>query len=276
MKSKATLVSAHDLGGANQILYATRNKRSHYYALTGPAIKVAQTLNLPNILNLDSINLSDYDNLLVASNLRHEYSDSLMVEALSNHKIKVTGYLDHWVNFDSRWTIAPHKVIVSDLRAYLAALPYFGAKVRLHPNYYLANLLQNQKTNVLQHKVFTNQSVLVILQPIGERYLHKKTLDLCLCEEMTRFLQRNHFDRLFFRNHVDTSAERCCEYMATQFPNITFEVSHWSSSLEQDLIRAEAVIGIDSYALYVAQKLGKKVFTVGGRRSKFSPKYTRL
>lgn len=273
VKSKATLVSAHDLGGANQLLYSTRNKLNYHYALTGPALHVAKSLLLPNILNLDSIKLDEYSHVLVSSNLEEQFSDALMIAALSTRDIRVTGYLDHWVNFGSRWKQAPHKVIVSDLRAYFAALPHFGSKVRLHRNHYLLALKQSKKASPPATAINEGHSALVILQPIGKEYRHQETLTTCFCLFASRFLEQNFVHQLTLRNHVDTDAIHCSEYLKGKFPQVTFAISDWSSSLERDLVRASFVIGMDSYALFIAKKLGKEVFSVGGRRSKFSPKY---
>ena len=273
VKRKATLVSAHDLGGANQLLYATRNKRHYHYALTGPALHVAKTLLLPNILNLDSINLDEYSHVLVSSNLEEQFSDALMIAALSTREIRVTGYLDHWVNFGSRWKQTPHKVIVSDLRAYFAALPHFGSRVRLNRNHYLLALKQSKQAILSATAIDEGQSALVILQPKGKEYRHQETLSSCFCLYTSQFLEQNFVHHLTLRSHVDTDAIHCSEYLKGKFPQVTFVVSDWSSSLEGDLVRASFVIGLDSYALFIANKLGKKVLSLGERRSKFSPKY---
>jgi hypothetical protein len=276
MKHNATLVSAHDLGGANQLLYATRRRVSHYYALTGPALKVAESLNLSNVLSPDSVDLSDFPNLLVASNVTEQYSDLLMQSAISRGDVKVTGYLDHWVNYSSRWRETPHRVIVSDIRAYFAAIPHFGSRVRLHQNYYVEALRRHQESLLSSKSIETGNVALIVLQPIDRQYQHIETLSSCYCRDVVRFLKQNQVNQLIFRNHVDTRAEFCAEYLKNQYTDIAFEVSHWSTSLEHDLVKATVVIGMDSYALFVAKKLGKTVYSVGRRRSRISPKYPPL
>ena len=271
--SEQTLVSAHDLGGANQLLYATKKKCHYHYALTGPAIHVAESLHLPNIVNLESVNLANYSHLLVASNLEEQYSDHLMIEALSRGGIRVTGYLDHWVNYEKRWRQTPHKVVVSDLRAYFAALPHFGSRVRLRRNHYLLALMQRQQALLSATPCHTTKSALLILQPIGKEYRHEDNLNACFCQYSTRFLEQNFVHEVTLRNHVGTDAGDCRQYLMGKFPHVIFKISDWRSGLEADLVRAFFVIGTDSYALYVADKLGKIVYSVGGKRSIFSPRY---
>lgn len=275
-RNRPILVSAHDLGGANQLLYATRKKNCYHYALTGPALQVARSLNLENVIKLNSIDLADYSELYVASNLHEQYSDSLMKDALSRGNFRVTGFLDHWVNFDSRWINPPHKVVVSDVRAYLAAFVHFGFRVRLRTNHYLKALKQSQSTVRPAIKLTTDFSVLVLLQPLANDFRHTEGQGTCFCDALFKFLEKNTVRSLNFREHVETDSTHCREYLARHFSKTLFTVSEWKSGIESDLARAEIVIGIDSYALFIARKLDKSVYSIGGRRSMWSPKYPLL
>jgi hypothetical protein len=270
-KNPKTLVAAHDLGGANQVIYSFLSG-ANSFALTGPAQKVGLALGLSNLLKNNHVNLANFDKLVVSSNLHHEYSDQLLIEARSLG-IPTVGFLDHWVNYRSRWPVRPDKIVVTDLFALLNALAVFGLRVRLYPNSYLKKIR-------IQYDSFSQSSnsrkALFIIQPVGDGYIHGGQNPNCVCNSVEKLLEKHNVKQISFRDHVNTNSSQCILDLSQTHSKIGFSISDWTDPLELDLFKCDLVIGLDSYALYIARKLGKKVLATGKRRAFLSPIYPRL
>ena len=270
-KHPKTLVAAHDLGGANQVIYSCLGS-ANSFTLTGPAKKVGIVLGLSNLLEKDQVNLLDFDKLVVSSNLHHEYSDQLLIEAKSLG-IPTVGFLDHWVNYRSRWPVRPDKIVVTDLFALLNALAIFGLRVRLYPNSYLKKIRN-------EYEFFSQSSnsrrALFIIQPVGDEYAHGGQYPNCVCNSVEKLLEKHNVEQIRFRDHVDTDSSQCLLELSQTYSQIEFSISDWADPLELDVIKCDLVIGLDTYALYIARKLGKKVLSTGKRRAFLSPIYRRL
>jgi hypothetical protein len=271
MSKSKILVSAHDLGGANQLLYSPIGDKAHY-KLSGPAKQVADKLRLENQIQADNFNISEFSKLIVASNADFQTSDQLLNDA-TKLGITTIGYLDHWVNFKDRWLITPDKVIVTDIMAFWNAAIVFGFKVRLHRNHYFNSLKEGFR--LFQGDVNDSQA-LFIVQPIAFADQHDTDTLKCVCGAVKRFLEKHLVNEILIRDHFTTFSLDCTRALEAEYPSIIFSKSDWEAPLERDIFRSKYVIGYDSYALYVARKLGKRVFTTGKRRAWVSPRYRRL
>lgn len=270
-KHPKTLVAAHDLGGANQVIYSFLSS-ANGFALTGPAQKVGLVLGLSNLIENDHVNLANFDKLVVSSNLHHQYSDQLLIEAKSLG-IPTVGFLDHWVNYRSRWQVRPDKIVVTDFLALLNALAIFGPKVRLYPNSYLKKIRHEYDL----FSQFSNlRRALFIIQPVGDGYTHKGQNPNCVCNSVEKLLEKHNVEQVRFRDHVDTDSSQCLLELSEKYSKIEFSISDWADPLELDIFKCNLVVGLDTYALYIARKLGKKVLSTGKRRAFLSPIYRRL
>jgi hypothetical protein len=270
-KQPKTLVAAHDLGGANQVIYSFLGG-ANSFALTGPAQQIGLALGLSNLLENSHVNLVNFDKLVVSSNLHHEYSDRLLIEARSLG-IPTVGFLDHWVNFRSRWPVTPDKIVVTDLYAFLNAIAIFGLRVRLYPNSYLKRI-RNQYD--LFSKSSNSRKALFIIQPDGDGYTHGGHKPSCVCNSVEKLLEKHNVEQIKFRDHVATDSSQCFLKLSKKHSNIVFSISNWTDPLELDVFNCDLVIGLDTYALYIARKLGKKVLATGKRRALLSPIYRKL
>lgn len=268
------LASAHDLGGANQLLFALKDYPNVDFVLTGPALGVGQQIGI-NIIDPESLELSSYTHFFVASNFNRELSDSLLVLAHQSN-IKTVGFLDHWVDLGSRWEITPDKVITSDFLAYLNALRYFKFRVRLVQNRYLGSIKEKINHSSPRDLNSEDQIGLVILQQINESFKHNKDLSNCFCQGIRAFVHSNTIKKLVVREHVNTPSDDCIKYLTKWKPEILISKSAWDREIFLDLQSVTHVLGMDSYALYVAKKLGKKTYSFTKPRNWLSPRYTRI
>ena len=267
------LISAHDLGGANQILHSTKNLNNVDYVLTGPALQVAHEINIKNLIDPGNLDLQLYSELIIGSNSSLQFSDYLLESAQSIDNLKVTGYLDHWVNYKTRWKFIPDKIVTTDLVAFVSALRFFGPRVRLQQNAYLKSIRHKLYEQERNDEKISSPTALFILQPIENAYKHGADFATCFCGHVLKVLESKNFSSVILRSHVDASPEDCKKYLNVEISNIRIIQSSWKESIESDLIQADWVLGMDSYALYVAKKLGKRTYSLGGRRAILSPKF---
>lgn len=270
-KSSRVLASCHDLGGANQIIYSTLYTGTHYL-LTGPALTIAENLNLPNVLSTRDLDLSEFDLVIVGSNVEYQLSDELL-KYFKNLGVLTVGYLDHWVNYKTRWATAPDKIVVTDWFAFINAFLAFGFRVRKHPNRYLKFL----KTKYYLEKNRTGPSqALFLVQPFEDGYLHESGFEICVCKYVHTFLSKRSVRRVRIRDHATTNSNECIISLEKSFENVIFSKSSWDQPLENDIFESDFILGRDTYAMYIAKKLGKCVLTLGERRAWLSPIYKRL
>jgi hypothetical protein len=267
--SAKVLVAAHDAGGANQILHKFKTDSSVKFILTGPAQKIASGLGIKFESSLSNTDISSFDRVAVSSNSSKELSDLILSKA-QELQIETYGFLDNWVNYSKRWENTPSRIVVSDLHALSGAMLSFHKFPVLASNDYLSAIRTGynlQPNTGLRHPLF-------ILQPLGIADAHRNRK--CICSSLTKI--KNHFqtDTVIVRSHYDGLPQECAESL-DKYSDLKLLHSSPDNSLESDLARASLVVGYDSYALYIAKKLGKKVFTLQERRrSWFAPKYPYL
>ena len=271
MKKVKTLASCNDLGGANQLIHSIKGDEV-IYLLTGPASRVAEILGLSNLSSDHSLDLSDFSKLIVASNSQFQLSDKLLIDA-KNLGLKTEGYLDHWVNYRTRWSTTPDKVIVTDLFAFVNAFFAFGFRVRFRHNYYLRYMREQSRLGL--YKVNLNQA-LFLIQPFLEGYKHEDNAKTCYCKFIELFIDKYRIRQVLIRDHTTTNSTGCVVSLRRKRKNVVFSSSDWTQPLEADIFESEFVVGYDTYALYLAKKLGKNVYTIGNRRVWFSPRYRRI
>lgn len=261
------LISSHDAGGANLLLHKYRNDADALFVLTGPAALIADALGIKYSRTFTDTILENVRIVIVSSNSQPQLSDQLLIEAKSKG-IRTLGILDHWVNYPSRWSQIPDQIEVQDLRAFLGAIFIFRFRVRLRKNNYLTTIRNNFK-----HALNSKYRLLVILQPIAlERAdLHGSS---CLCNSVSKYLEKYPaIQSITFRPHFNMNPKDCVIYLQSKY-QLPINLSHPEVNLGSDLSLHFHVMGYDSYAMFVAKKMGCKVSSVRKkRRSWFAPKY---
>lgn len=264
------LVSAHDAGGANLVLSKYVDSRDATFLLTGPAAYIADQIGIRYNTRFEMGSLENIDLVVIGSNSQPRISD-LVFEEARLRGIRSIGILDHWVNYRTRWSKSPDIVEVQDIRAYIGAVLTYGFKVRLHINHYLKNISQEY------FKVSDSEKgLLIIVQPLpfGSWGIHGSS---CLCDSVDFFrVLHPEIRQVTVRPHFDSSVEVCSNYLNTKL-DLNCLVSSPREPLAVDVSNNRYVIGYDSYAMFVAKKLGSRVFTISKkRRSWFAPRYRLL
>ena len=266
-KSKA-LVACHDAGAANQILYLTHALDNVEYLLEGPAKSIAVQLGIVFREDINAINIEEYGVILCGSNTKLRVSDQVLLLARQKG-IQTIGFLDNWSGYRDRWKVHPDMIIAGDLYALFQGFFIFGFKIRFLKSRYLGWLKDERDQMHLEQN--SDETILIVLQPIGMNYSHSENLNTCICGYFLKSARVQSYPYVLLRQHFSTPALNCLKYLTKEFPQISFSLTGPNSSLIEDLIRVSLVIGIDSYALYVAKRLGYSVKTISA--SKWSARH---
>jgi RimJ/RimL family protein N-acetyltransferase len=255
-------IVCNDAGGALQIsALANQIFPEGTATLSGPAVGIFAR-NCPSISTLDiTSNLITNKRILFGSGFYGGLESRLLESDLLSGHYKVV-HLDHWVNYRERFnptTISlPDAFFVTNTRAAELAGDIFPhTLVQQIPDFRLAE----QKRMYLSQEPNLN-SVLLILEPdalvgeglsfpIGniEKYL-PIVVNYCRAYGITRIVLRKHPSEIF--DIVPDSSE--------SISGVTLE---YSSDVEivEDFLRAKAVFGFHSSALYASAMLGIETYS---------------
>ena len=268
------LVTCHDSGGSNQILYSTNILRNADYLLEGPAIEIASKLGIGHSKDKESIQLDKYDLIICGSNTNERISDEVLRIAKKNN-IRTIGFLDNWTGYKNRWDVNPDIIVAGDFYSFLQGFFVFGFKIRFLPSQYL-KALKTEKNRM--HSVNNSKNtILVILQPIDRNYKHSIDEISCICGFFIKSTTLVSYPEILLRQHFSTDAAECLKYLCEKFPLVSIRLTNPNSNLLDDLDRAGMVVGMDSYALYVAKRLGYPVKSLNDPRwTLFRPRYAKM
>ena len=245
-----------------------------HFALTGPALEIGKKFHI-KLVEAELIHISDYSLLIVASNFERCLSDDLLILAHQSN-LETIGILDHWVDLGSRWEITPTKILTTDIWAFLNAFTHYRFRTRIIRNKYISAARQKFDISGAVEFESPERTGLVILQQIDGGFRHDLHLSNCFCRSIAAFAIQNNLVKLILREHVNTPSTACIRNLEERFPEISISRSSWDKEIYQELESVTHVLGMDSYALYVAKKLGMKTFTFTAPRNRCSPRHKRL
>lgn len=262
MKKPNVLVVSHDAGGANILLkwcLEYQNRCAFQYCLRGPALNLYHAMNLhgPLVKYFKDVK-PDY--VITSTGWQTDFEKNAILYAKNNF-IKVASYLDHWVNYKSRFevsgmTILPDEIWTHDSESKKIAFKQFSkdvGKIRFIKDRHFKEL----KKNVLaQYKITNNRNnVLICLEPI------RQDIDVLSCYKiLVSYLKNNYFDnKIIIRDHPSS----CDTYMGNLVellkPNFNVVVSQ--QDLDSDLAISKVVFGYQSSVLIYALKLKLKAIS---------------
>ena len=199
---KKILIVSNDAGGAEIISHYIKNfKLKCRYFLKGPAIKIFQK-KIPYLKSIKNIKIKDYDLVITGTSLNNNLEYNI-IKLSKENKIKVISFLDHWVNYISRFKrrnkiCLPDEIIVGDKDAKIIALKVFKkTKITFCKNYYLESFRENKN---LRKK---SQNILYVSSNI-DSIKKKKITDKKILAKIIDKLIKNEFGKiqnLIIRKH---------------------------------------------------------------------------
>jgi hypothetical protein len=255
-------IVCNDAGGANIIFNTLKNIKYKKISIltTGPAIKISKQF-FPNIKNFNNLN-KFFDNIeiLITGTSSKNNSEHNARKIANKKKIKSITCLDHWINYKSRFIrnkkiVLPDEIWVTDYRSYkIASKKFPKIYVKRIKNYYLLNEL---KKTIPANKI-KNNKLLYISEPINDS---KKTefAALNLFFKKINLLKLPSSTKIIFRLHPSEKKSKYSSFLKKKFKyKISFDDNIKISS---SLNKCKWAVGCRSYAMYIALKMGRKVYS---------------
>jgi hypothetical protein len=278
-KIKKIGVVCHDAGGAEIISsYISLNNISAKYCLSGPAIKVFErkfgTIK-NNYLLADMI--SDVDWLLCGTSWQSNLEWNAIQQAKKQKK-KVISFLEHWINYLERFkrmgTIAlPDEIWVGDIYAQEIAEKCFpNIKIELKDNPYLLEVKQLFKKFKTKRGLREKSTALYVCENISDhmflRYRDANYLGYTEHDSLRFFMENvsevdKNIGTIVIRPHPSDSYPEEKYGWAMQHPIKAFCDIRFSteSSLLQDIVDCDFVVGAETMAMVVGLKGNKRVLS---------------
>lgn len=273
------LIVSHDAGGAEVISSWVRRhpEYKYYFCIDGPAIEIFQRKNSSienqSVSNL-KILIQKADWILTGTS----WASDLEKEAIklgNMQKKKVVSFLDHWTNFQQRFeyhgqTFLPDEIWVGDEDALKIAQNYFPQeKLRLIPNPYFQDIKNELKIIKLPPKQSRKTRILYVSEPIEEHSIREYGHPLhwgyteydamqFFFEKLPEIISIEKIEYVRFRKHPSES-DNTYDNILKKYPRIPLEKK--TTSLIEDCVWADWVIGCESMALVVGLLAKKKVFS---------------
>jgi hypothetical protein len=271
-------IIAHDAGGAEIISSWINNFKNDYnftYSIHGPAIEVFKR-KIGEFKNQDIEKVvKDSEIVFIGTS----WGSEIEIEALRlSKKAKVSrsiAFLDHWVNYRERFTrdqlmLLPDEIWVSDHYAYEIAKNAFpNTIVNQIKNFYLEEIVSKvmevaKSTNVSQMNKFRILFIGENISANSERtYGNPNHFGYTEQESFLHFLM--HVEKfgdlqdieLKIRPHPSESSLKYTSIIPRSLVNkLSYRLSE--DTLEIDIGNSNVVVGMSSFALYIAISSGIK------------------
>ncbi|MEI6051940.1 MAG: hypothetical protein WCQ44_04505 [Opitutaceae bacterium] len=249
---------------------------------TGPSA------NLPSQYGLETFRLDEIDSFidplgneifLGSSPTNQKITVEPILAILGKVSCEKTLVLDNWVNYESRlFGTEPDSVLVFDSHAREYACRIFtqdSTNVRQAKNYYIE---ESQQRFILLKKEVKN--ILFIEVPFNQftTYSTLEGSSYCICRHLLKLCKDFPDHKIIYRSHPSGDSPDCFTKFGLDFPGYASRVE-LSNNLEiiEDFAVSEFVVGLPSYALFLAQELGLRAYVVESTNGNWhGPKFNLL
>jgi RimJ/RimL family protein N-acetyltransferase len=270
-------VAAHDAGGAEQISWLLNSITASIKVFaTGPALGILKEQNRNVLFVSEMMDLDDSDLIITGSGWMTDFEISALAYARDAGILTIT-LIDHFVNYAERFkgesTSLLQIVAVSNQVALEIALDTFQNKMI----YLLPDIQLDYYRNHLLGADIEKNTILVVLEPISST-THPFMISHEIRNQLYEFalkIRQISTDKVIVRPHPSES-QAIESLFDSSFLAEYFEISN-SRTLLEDLIAARCVIGMSSYALYLAHKSGIPTYSVfAGKYGHWTSRFPRI
>lgn len=265
LSAKKIGVVANDAGGAEQISWLLRQLPQQILAkLEGPAKILFEKSQLQYSFVEDLEQLIECDVLITGSGWMTKL-ELTAIEFAKKQGIPCLTMLDHWVNYRERFQRAglikvwpQHIGVTNSLALQKAQVLFPDNPIWLFPDFQIKHY---QK--ILGNVAIQRNSILVVLEPPPKHHLNSSLADETIVQLIEKSIEMKHskgIDSLILRLHPSqTDTSHLGFYPDKYSDQIEFSSNY---SLLEDLKRSSTVVGISSYALYLAAMCEIETFSV--------------
>lgn len=270
-----TLIVSHDAGGAEILSSWIKNKRFKQkmsYFLEGPAIDIfKKKIKNIEIINKKQLKSLKVNRILTGTSWESDIEKKMVLYGRKN-KITTCSFLDHWNNYNQRFTLnkkinLPNIIYVSDKYAFKIAKNKFkNTQIRLTKNHYKSEFLNKIKPR----KKHVVKTILYVSEPIRKHALKQhndamfwgydefSSLDYFFtCGKS--FLQKNV--KIIFRKHPSEKLSKYSNVLKRYSDNHKIVISN-NKDLYKDINRSDIVVGNQSMAMVIALYAGRKALSI--------------
>jgi len=286
-KIDTLFVVVHDSGAAELIfsMLPQLKYQKLIFCIDGIAKNtIKKYFNKFNNKSLDYIRYLTNQDFVLTGRSKTSNLEVNAIKFANKYNIPNATLIDHWTNYDTvifpkNFTsrqkdnflniYLPNTIIVTDKYAYKLAnsITYFKNRVILEKNYYLDNILNKQK------HIKKTSMLVVVLDPLSinivENHNNKNIFgfteyDIIIqIKKYWKYLRKLGIQRVIIRPHP--------RHILKDFIHITNKILHnsnipykikYKNNIIDDIAIAHTVIGIDSMALYFAERLNKTVYSL--------------
>ena len=288
---ETVFVVCYEAGSAEVLSSLVKNKNFYKNILIctdGPSKRIFEKkLGFFQNITLNKISdLDENDLVLTGRSLVPELERKAVFLAKKNN-IKTISYIDHWVNFENFYYPLKYKknemnntelisqyipdfIIVGDKYAFDIAFKYFNEKVYLIENEYFNDLRKESKQ--IKRTSSMQKRLLFISDPISldnkQLYNNIKIYgfdEYDIIQDIVnnfKIFTDNGFKELVIRPHPNHNVKEFKDIITTISSNndINILIDSTTSLLEQ-VVTSDVILGIESMALVVALELNKKAIS---------------
>ena len=263
-------IACHDIGAANWLVHLTdilSQKHKVYVYTTGPARKLFTEFAIEN--NVNSLEqLVSLSNLVFTGTGWATNLESTVLRLSKEMERHCYVLLDHWQDYRKRFSeedlghLKPNAILVTNLLAHTLAREHLPEmKLIFVPDLYLDFILGKKATRLTD--IDEDDRPILYLsdgQPFSydSSYSQLKSMDLfCGKIKTNRSFLSLGATNLVLRPHPADNIDSETE---SQITAMGFKIS--STDLVDQIMMAKFVVGTDTYALYLAMRLGKRVISI--------------
>jgi len=258
-------VICNDAGAANLIIFFLKNINNLklYPYMEGPAEKIWNDV-FPQIPIMQSLDTAINNSKLVITGTGWQSDLEFQARLIAKKKnIKSIAIIDHWVNYKDRFirqdiTLLPDEIWVFDKYALQIAKDEFpDTEIALKNNYYLDSMTKLSKINTQSKKPI----LLYLTEPIRAKW--GKDMDgefqaLNFFFDNIKKLQLPDIYRLIVRLHPSENTLKYKQWFENRGLAYTLDIN---KDISTSIGQARWVVGCQTYAMVIAIKSGKKVFS---------------
>ena len=257
LKQKKILSVFHDAGSANLAASFIKNQKinTRFYC-KGPAEKIFKKnfKNYKNEKNFKNL-FNEIDTVLTGTSSTNSIEHRAR-EICIKKKIESISFIDHWVGYKrgfrkNKKLVLPNILLVNNLKAFQMAKKIFkNIKILKIKNYYEIYILSKVKK-----KIRKGYNFLYFLEPLNE-YSEFKALDKFL-EYLKKYKNKKN---IIFKLHPAEKKSKYLKWLKKN--NFRKDQLKINEKMETLLSWSDYVFGLQSYALVLALKSKKRVFTM--------------
>lgn len=255
-KNKNIGIVCNDAGSANIIIYWIKKFKYNYIIkVTGPAKKIFFEI-LPKLKYERKLKtLVEKSDLIITGTSAKSTIDHRARYLAKKSKKRVIGLLDHWTLYKEGFTyknkiLLPDEIWVTNRKAFYIACKIFKKKVLIKKNfleYYASKLKKKNK----------NKNFLYFLEPLDGK------TEFSILHNFLNFIKENNLNKkikIIFKIHP---SERINKYRRFLFNNYKHDFRLVDNNNIIKIINwSDLVFGLRSYALVLALKAHRKVFSM--------------